>query len=107
MTAPQRDPRYGKRRWRETSLIVRNRAGFRCWVPGCERRATVADHIVPVSSGLSDFEFHHLSNLRASCHKHNTVRGMVERFERETAGVEPAPTRGFRPVARYGTPRIR
>lgn len=97
-----RDPRYGTSRWRKTRLAVLRRDGEECWVPGCGRRATVADHIVPVSSGLSDFEFHSLSNLRASCMPHNVRRGVAERLARETEGVEAPTGFGRRIVHVYG-----
>jgi hypothetical protein len=52
----------------------------------------VADHIVPVYPGMSDDEFYDGANLRASCKRHNVVRGVIARYERETAGLEePAP----------------
>lgn len=104
----KRDPRYGTARWRQTSLIVRERAGHRCQMaPDCQRRATVADHIVAVHPGMSDHEFYALSGLRAGCHFHNTRRGMAERWQREAAGAQDEPQTGYgRPARPYGRPRI-
>lgn len=107
MTA--RDPRYGSTKWRKTSILVRQRAGERCQMaPDCPRRATVADHIVPVHPGMPDHEFFSFSNLRAGCHFHNTRRGMAERWQRETAGAPDKPARTFmgRSGSPYGRTRI-
>ena len=81
--------RYGTQRWRRTRLRVLNRDGWRCYVASCMLRGSVCDHIAPVYDGMPDWEFYDESNLRASCQRHNTARGVAARLEREVAG-EPA-----------------
>jgi hypothetical protein len=44
----------------------------------------VADHIVPVWDEMPDDLFFAAANLRASCHRHNTQRGIAARYNRET-----------------------
>jgi 5-methylcytosine-specific restriction endonuclease McrA len=60
---------YGLRSWRRlaASIIARDRA---CQIPGCDRPAEVADHIVPKANGGSD----HPSNLRGICLQHHQQR---------------------------------
>jgi hypothetical protein len=67
----------------------------------CDQRATVADHIVPSSLDMADFEFYALSNLRASCKRHNTARGVAARLEREVNGNGEPPAVRSR-IVRHG-----
>lgn len=85
-TARTRDRRYGSWRWRNTAkaVIARDRGVCRV-VQGCPRKGRIADHIIPVFDGMPDSLFFGLDNLRASCFRHNTDRGIVERMKREGA----------------------
>lgn len=84
------DKRYGSRRWKSVRLDVLHRDLWRCWVPACERSASVADHIIAVGPDMPDALFFDPSNLRASCAPHNLRRGHVAQFQRELAGqAEP------------------
>ena len=88
-----KDPRYFGPRWRRVRLVVLARDNYTCWVNGCPQYANVCDHILPVYPAMPDSEFFALSNLRASCKRHNTARGVAARLERETAeGIAPAPS---------------
>src|SRR5688572_9330192 len=88
------DRRYKTSRWKKLRLVVLLRDAYTCWVANCPVSANVADHIDPVYDGMPDALFYDLSNLRASCKRHNTARGVAARLERETAsGVAPAPRR--------------
>ena len=51
----------------------------------------VADRISAVYDGMPDAEFDFEANLRASCRRHNTARGVAARLERETAGIDEQP----------------
>ena len=94
-TQPRDDPRYKTGKWNRTSRAVLIRDGYECRIePGCPTRAKVADHIIPVSSGLSDFEFFAMSNLRAGCLLHNVARGMNEK------AMQTSTTKGNRLVNR-------
>jgi len=78
------DKRYRGTRWRKTVRpLILARDKEQCFVLGCPRRGNVVDHINPVYPGMPDREFYDERNLRASCHKHNTTRGMVANYERE------------------------
>jgi len=98
------DKRYHNQRWRTTAKRVLARDGYRCWAMqqqpdetliACPVRASVADHIVPSSLTMPDHEFYSMANLRASCRRHNTARGVAARLMRETAHVmAPTPDRG-------------
>jgi len=103
----KRDKRYGSRRWKATRLRVLHRDLWACFVPGCGVSASVADHIIPVYPGMPNSWFFDEANLRASCKRHNTARGVAARLERELAGeVEPArPNRLVTPF-RPRSPRI-
>jgi hypothetical protein len=92
MTAGRRrmDRRYGSRRWKQTRLRVLFRDLWRCFVPGCEVTASVADHIIAVYPEMPDSLFFDEMNLRASCKPHNTARGVAARLERELAGRSEA-----------------
>lgn len=85
------DRRYGSRRWKATRLRVLHRDLWRCFVPGCQVTASVADHIIPVYPGMPDALFFDESNLRASCRHHNTARGVAARLDRELSGGADAP----------------
>lgn len=85
ITNPRRAP-YNTKRWQTLRLAVLRRDLYRCWVAGCQVMANVADHINPVYPGMPDAEFYDPANLRASCKRHNTARGVAARLERETAG---------------------
>ena len=62
----------------------------RCYVSGCPEPGTHADHIDPVHPAMSWHDFHDVKNLRASCRRHNTARGVAARLERETReGMAP------------------
>jgi hypothetical protein len=88
------DRRYKSSRWRRVRLIVLARDSYRCYVQHCMQYANHCDHINAVYPGMPDSEFFGPHNLRASCRRHNTARGVAARLEREVAeGVAPAPTR--------------
>jgi 5-methylcytosine-specific restriction endonuclease McrA len=55
--------------------------------------ASVCDHIIPVSPEMPDSLFLDPANLRASCKRHNTARGVAARLERELSGVDERPRR--------------
>jgi hypothetical protein len=98
------DRRYHTVRWRRSREAALARDKWTCRiVEGCPRKATVADHIMPVYPGMPDHEFFAMSNLRAGCHTHNTRRGMAERLEREMReGVQPlAPLVAFASRSRF------
>jgi hypothetical protein len=81
------DKRYGTRRWKKVRLGVLHRDLWACFVPGCGVSASVADHIIPVYPGMPDGLFFDATNLRASCRRHNTGRGVAARLERELEGM--------------------
>jgi len=91
------DKRYKTRRWKDTRLRVLRRDGYRCWamqqqpdgmlIP-CPQYANVADHITPSSLSMLDHEFYSMGNLRASCRRHNTARGVAARLDRETGQTQ-------------------
>lgn len=81
---------YSSKRWRTLRLRILARDYSRCWVAGCPRLATVVDHIEPAYPGMSSARFHDPSNLRASCQRHNTARGVAARLQREMEdGADP------------------
>ena len=88
-TDAERKRRYGTYRWKQLRLQVLRRDHYVCRVvPGCVRRATVADHVNPVYPGMSDAEFHDPANLRAACGPHNLWRGLDQReAERQGGGT--------------------
>ena len=57
------DPFYFSPLWKATRLAVLTRDGFRCATPGCERRASIADHIISRRNGGAD----DMGNLRSLC----------------------------------------
>jgi hypothetical protein len=87
------DRRYSSPKWKRVRLIVLDRDRH-CYVVNCPELANVADHILPVYPGMPDSEFYALTNLRASCKRHNTARGVAARLQREIeGGVAPEPSR--------------
>ena len=84
------DKRYGTRRWKQTRLRVLHRDLWTCFAPGCPVSASVADHIIPVYPEMPNSLFFDEANLRGSCRRHNTARGVAARLERELSG-EPEP----------------
>ncbi len=90
------DKRYHTARWRRSraAVLARDRGVCRI-VPGCQRRATVCDHITPATASMPDHEFYALSNLRAACMHHNVRRGHVAQFERELRGAPSPPVTGL------------
>jgi 5-methylcytosine-specific restriction endonuclease McrA len=60
---------YHSKLYQRNRLVVLAEASGRCYVPGCLRLATTADHIVPLCEGGA----HTLDNLRACCPHHNSV----------------------------------
>jgi 5-methylcytosine-specific restriction endonuclease McrA len=63
---------HNDRRWREFRVTILRRDNYRCYVDGCDRKATDADHIVPVSRGGAEYD---PDNCRAACEHHNRSRG--------------------------------
>jgi 5-methylcytosine-specific restriction endonuclease McrA len=69
---------------------VLRRDAYVCRVSSaCPTPATVADHVVEVYPGMPDALFYDPTNLRASCSRHNTARGIAARLERETRSDRP------------------
>jgi 5-methylcytosine-specific restriction endonuclease McrA len=95
--------RYYTKRWKDTRLIVLRRDAYRCWVDNCPEYANQCDHIEAASPSLPDTQFYALTNLRASCRKHNTARGISAMLDRDTAGGVKEPPRSFS----YGGSRLR
>ena len=100
------DKRYRTARWKKVRLAVLRRDGEACRiVDGCQRRATVADHIVPGHEDMADHEFFAMSNLRAGCQPHNMARGIML----ATTGVKSVASDGTltmqRPVHSLSRPR--
>jgi 5-methylcytosine-specific restriction endonuclease McrA len=65
------NPAYGRASYQTNRLLVLSASGGQCCVPGCDRPATTADHIVSLSHGGT----HDLANLRAMCRHHNSSLG--------------------------------
>ena len=61
---------YSSARWQALRAHVLRRDGWRCWV--CGDRATVADHVVPMSVDASRALDE--GNVRAACVACNTAR---------------------------------
>lgn len=90
------DNRYRNRRWKALRLAVLMRDLYRCQVaPQCPVPASVADHIDPVYEGMPDSEFYDPANLRASCKRHNTARGVAARLQRDMRMSERAAPYSF------------
>lgn len=74
---------YGTPRWKRLRRAILAAAGYRCWVAGCERRATEVDHIITPAELHADallIHFFDTEVLRPSCGFHNrTAAGQVER----------------------------
>ena len=85
------DKRYGTRRWKRVRLRVLHRDLWTCFAPTCSVSASVADHIIEVYEGMPDALFFDEWNLRASCRRHNTARGVAARLEREVGGDDRVP----------------
>ena len=64
------DPYYRSREWRALRAAILRRDGYRCAVPGCPNRASVADHIKPRRDGGADAPH----NLRSLCEHHHNQR---------------------------------
>lgn len=64
------DP-YASRLYKRNRRLVLEAAAGKCYVPGCGRVATTADHIVALALGGS----HDIENLRACCWHHNSAGG--------------------------------
>jgi 5-methylcytosine-specific restriction protein A len=57
------DPFYACAQWRSLRKQALERDGYLCQAPGCQRAATIVDHIVSRRCGGADA----LSNLRSLC----------------------------------------
>jgi hypothetical protein len=98
-----RDPRYSLAKWTKLAQYIRRRDPL-CYVVDCPEPVRAADHIIPASLDMPDWQFFDPSNLRGSCRRHNTARGVAARLERETAqGVRPPPSR----YSYGGTPAVK
>jgi hypothetical protein len=87
------DRRYSQARWTKLARYIRRRDP-RCYVINCPEPVKAADHIIPSSLEMPDWQFFDPMNLRGSCKRHNTARGVAARLEREVAsGVAPPPRR--------------
>jgi len=87
------DARYHTNRWKKLAKAILRRDNGVCQVvPGCQTRATIADHIVEVYPGMPDSEFFAPTNLRAACRYHNYARGVVARHDREIRSIKDRPT---------------
>lgn len=93
------DRRYGSARWKRTRLLVMRRDGWRCWVPGCRREATVCDHIDGVTTATTDAQFFDVSRLRCSCRAHNLARGQLGNVDEPQLGMMPRSARRDEPSA--------
>jgi 5-methylcytosine-specific restriction endonuclease McrA len=73
---------YNSWLYQHNRQIVLAESGGRCYVAGCLRPATTADHIVPLCEGGS----HLLENLRPCCPHHNSVGAANITNERRSLG---------------------
>ena len=81
-----KDRRYSSARWRRLRARVLIRDVGRCRiVKGCTTPATVADHIIPASRGMTEAQFFNVANLRAACRRHNLARGFAASVTSEHA----------------------
>lgn len=75
----------GHRRW--AAEVIR-RAGGRCQWPGCDRMAPeyrmVADHIREIKDGGAPLD---PANGQCLCVKHNTIKGLQARRQRDREGA--------------------
>ncbi|HEY2301932.1 MAG TPA: HNH endonuclease signature motif containing protein [Acidimicrobiales bacterium] len=76
------NPAYRSRQYQHNRLLVLAAAAGRCYMPGCQRLATTADHIVPLCEGGG----HAVENLRACCAHHNSVGAARLMNERRSLG---------------------
>ncbi len=84
-----KERRYATARWQRLRARVLTRDLGRCRiVAGCLTPATVADHIIPASLGMTDAQFFADANLRAACRKHNLARG----FAASVTGAQSGPS---------------
>jgi 5-methylcytosine-specific restriction endonuclease McrA len=89
--------RYGPEYRANRAILLASRP--LCWVYGCNKPATTADHILPRIHGGSD----KIENLRAACRGHNAASGAVlARGGRGAEGAVRRPVRKPKPA----TPRI-
>ncbi|WP_373887233.1 HNH endonuclease [Actinomyces bowdenii] len=77
------------RRWRET-VLRRDRFACQLGLPGCTRRATEADHIVPVAEGGTLLDTCNGQATCASCHKTKTQAESL-RGRRRRSRLRPPP----------------
>lgn len=85
-----RDRRYGTARWQKVRLRVLNRDLWACRVvDACPVRASVADHVIPVTPGMPNALFFDPGSLRAACRGHNLARGFAATLDDER---KPAPS---------------
>ena len=75
-------PAYRTKTWKNVRLAVLERDGYVCKIglPGCERVATSADHIVELEDGGEPFA---LENLQAACLRCNVAKGNKARGARK------------------------
>ena len=86
-----KERRYGTARWQGLRARVLTRDLGRCRiVKGCLTPATVADHIIPASWGMTDAQFFNIANLRAACRRHNLARGFAAQLEGSTKRTDTA-----------------
>src|SRR5678809_116065 len=83
---------YNRAQWKKTAKAVLRRDMHRCYVRGCPSPGIAADHVEPVHPAISWFDFLSMANLRASCRRHNTARGVAQRLEREVRDGVPEVT---------------
>jgi 5-methylcytosine-specific restriction endonuclease McrA len=91
-------PRKPKRlhsstRWKTLRLAILERDEWRCYVEGCERRASTADHVIPASE--APHLFFDPANLRASCPKHNYGRVTPRMAAMARINRSPGTVRGW------------
>lgn len=61
------DPFYHSTDWKTLRAECFKRDGYRCTVPGCDKRAVYADHVLSRKAGGKD----ELGNLRSLCASHD------------------------------------
>ena len=79
--------------WSKLSKLVLARANWRCYKPGCNRRATSTDHIVPVLDWPEGRLME--SNCRASCSLHNMGLVMPKLAAMARINRNPQPRRAW------------
>ena len=83
---------YSSPQWKATRLRILDRDGRRCYVEGCDREATHADHVIPALE--APHLFFDEDNLRAACAPHNLGRSSprmaaMARINRAPGTVRP------------------